>query len=466
MAVRAYVSTLVLGNATRILNYAMDLHVLLYLTAITAVTALLTGAVTAVRSVGLDISATLKSAGRGVTGERRGQQLARLLIGGEIGLAVVLLAGAGVMTRSFVGLTAAELGVNEQNVLTMSMYLPPERYPTQEAQLAFYGELNGRLQALPGVSSVGMGVTTPTEHVPLVSYELSDRPMAGAREHPTVAVLTIHGDYFPALGTGIFAGRPFGTRDESSGEPVVIVNQRFASQNWPGGNALGKRLRLRFDASASDTWRTVVGIAPDIIQNDPTGRQLSPLVYVPLLQRPRNNMFVLARTLVPPGTLATAFRREVHAIDPALPVPALMPLSERFAQARSPERNVTGLFLIFAATGLLMASVGLAAVTAHYVSRRTQEIGVRTAVGATSFDILKLVLGQSARPVVAGWAIGLGAVLVFGRPLASALAPSSSADAVTLLTVSAVLLAAAFFGCFVPARRAMRVDPVVALRHE
>lgn len=466
MAVRAYVSTLILGNATRILSYAMDRRVLLYLIAITAVTALLTGLAAAVRSVGLDLNTALKSAGRGLTGERRGQRLSRLLIGAEISLAIVLLAGAGVMTRSFIGLSTADVGINEQNVLTMSMYLPPERYPTPDAQTTFYRELDARLQVLPGVSVVGMGVTTPTENIPLVSYELPDHPLAAGYEHPVVAAVTVHGDYFPALGTGVLAGRSFDAHDESSSEPVLIVNQRFASRHWPGGEALGKRLRLRFDASDPDAWRTVVGIVPDIVQNDPTGRQASPVVYVPFLQRPRSNMFVLARTLVPPEGLSTAFRREVHALDPALPVPALMPLSERFAQARSPERNVTGLFLIFAATGLLMASVGLAAVTAHYVSRRTQEIGVRTAVGATSLDILKLVLGQSARPVAAGWAIGVSATLVLGRPLASALAPTSSADAVTLVIASAVLLIGALLGCLVPARRAMRVDPVVALRHE
>ncbi len=466
MAVRLYVSMLVTGNATRILGYAMDQRVLLYLIAITAMTTLLIGLAAAVRSIGPEMSTTLKSAGRGLTGEHRGQRVSRLLIGGEICLAIVLLAGAGVMIRNFIGLSTADVGVHEQNVLTMSMYLPPERYPTSHAQITFYRDLDARLQALPGVSVVGMGVTTPTENVPLVSYELPDDTVAAAREHSVVATLTVHGDYFPALGAGVIAGRSFDAHDESTSEPVVIVNQRFASRHWSGGDALGKRLRLRFDTSAPDAWRTIVGIVPDIVQNDPTGRLPSPLVYVPLLQRPRSNMFVLARTLVPPEGLATAFRREVHALDPALPVPALMPLSDRFAQARAPERNITGLFVIFAATGLLMASIGLAAVTAHYVSRRTQEIGVRTAVGATSLDILTLVVGQSARPVAMGWAIGLGATLLLGRPLASALAPSSSADAVTLVTASLVLLIAAFLGCFIPACRAMRVDPVVALRHE
>ncbi|MCC7126593.1 MAG: ABC transporter permease [Acidobacteria bacterium] len=466
MAVHAYVSTLVLGNATRILSYDIDARVLMYLTAITVITALLTGLGAAVRSIGEDINSALKSGGRGLLGERQGQRIARLLIGGEISLAIVLLAGASVMMRTFISTSTADIGVDEQNVLTLSIYLPPERYPTSDTQTAFYRDIDARLRAVPGVAVVGMGVTTPTGNVPLVSYDLPDGAETVGAEQPLVATLTIHGDYFAALGTGVHAGRTFDSRDDASSEPAVIVNRRFANRHWPGGDALGKRIRLRFDASAPDAWRTIVGVVPDIVQNDPTGREASPLVYIPLLQRPRNNMFVLARTLVAPGTLASAFRREVHALDPALPVPALMPLTERFAQARSPERNVTGLFLLFAATGLLMASIGLAGITAHFVSRRTQEIGVRTAIGATSVDILALVLGHTALPVTVGWVVGIVAALALGRSLAPAVALSSSVDATILIVASMALLVGVLLGCFIPARRAMRVDPVVALRHE
>jgi ABC-type antimicrobial peptide transport system permease subunit len=245
---------------------------------------------------------------------------------------------------------------------------------------------------------------------------------------------------------------------------VAIVNQLFASKFWPGEDPLGKRLRL-FDDETPGPWLTVVGMVSNIMQNDQTRQRFDPLVYLPYRQKPGGGMWVYLRTGIPPGGLATAFRREVQALDPDLPVYGPFALAEHL-ESYWDSRFYGTLFLIFAAIALLLASIGLYTVVANSVSRRTQEIGVRMAVGATARDILQLVFRQGMLPLGVGLAIGLAASLAVNRLLKAELVQVSPADPITLVVTSAVLILSAALGCLIPARRAMRVDPVVALRYE
>jgi putative ABC transport system permease protein len=265
-------------------------------------------------------------------------------------------------------------------------------------------------------------------------------------------------------------GRAFTDADGTAGVPVVIVNERFASQSWPGEDPVGKRLRF-FRGTTPQPWLTVVGMVSNIVQNDPTAQRFDPLVYRPFQQQPATIMWVLARTRVPPRSLTTAFQRAVQATDADLLVG---PGGEAFA-ASLDERlqnnywsnSVNGiLFLVFAAIALLLASVGLHAVVAHAVSQRTLEIGIRTAMGATARDILTLVFRQGMFPVGIGLTIGLPVALAVTPVLKSQLVSVSPADPVTFVVASGVLVLSATLGCWIPARRATRVDPVVALRHE
>jgi putative ABC transport system permease protein len=369
------------------------------------------------------------------------------------------------MIRSFVNVYTADVGVNTANVLTMSLYTPAERYASSEEQLSFYQGLGTRLQALPGVESVGFGTAAPTDYTPRVAYELADAPAVEEQSRPTVAQFVVSTGYFRTLGARIISGREFDDSDRASSLPVAIVNQRFASRNWPGEIPLGKRLRLSSGREPTP-WLTVVGVLSNVVQNDRTRQESDSVVYLPYQQTPQRNMFAFARTSVGPGSLATAFRRQIYAMDPYLPVPALMPLAERFDRAYAFERNITVLFLVFAAIALLLASVGLYAVISRSVSRRSQEIGVRMAVGATAGDIRELVLRQGMLPVGVGLIIGLAASFAVNRVLNAQLVGVSPSDPVTLVVAFAVLIFSAMLGCWIPARRAMRVDPVVALRHE
>jgi putative ABC transport system permease protein len=449
-----------------VLDYSMDHRVFFYLVAISAGTGLLFGLAPALRLSKLNVNAALKDGGRGSTGGgSRGKHLSAILVTAEIALAVVLLAGAGVMIRSFLSIYTANMGFGTENILTALISVPNARYPRTEAQIAFYDRLKTRLEAIPGVESTALANQLPGWFAPIAPFEV-DGTDADEQRRPTATSLVIGPGWFRTLGTSVSFGREFADTDGASGIPAAIVNQKFANQQWPGENPLGKRVRL-FRGKTPDPWRTVVGVTPNIPQNVANRQELDPVVYVPYRQEPGGGMWVIARTRVPPGSLANAFRREVQALDPELAISTgPIPLAERVAPSLQYRGFIAALFLIFAAIALLLASIGLYAVIAHSVNRRTQEMGTRLALGATAGDILGLVFRQGMIPVGIGLTIGLVAAFAVNPILKSQLVQVSAADPLTLFVASATLILAAGLGCWIPARRAMRVDPVVALRHE
>jgi putative ABC transport system permease protein len=273
----------------------------------------------------------------------------------------------------------------------------------------------------------------------------------------------------------VLSGRDFNDLDRASAPPVVLVSEQFARGHWPGASALGKHLRL-FDTETPGEWRTVAGVTSNILEGDPSTVQGSSasVVYVPWRQKPTPSMTVMALTRVSPANLTAAVRHEIQSMDPDLIIgsgwgsmggPA--PLSDTLAFSRYWSRAVNaGLYLTFAMIALLLAATGLYAVIAHSVARKTQEIGVRIAIGATSRDIRVLVLRQAMPPVAIGLTAGLAASLGLNRVLESQLFSVSSADPATYAVAVPVLIAAALLGCLIPAQRAIRVDPAVALRYE
>ncbi|MCA1586921.1 MAG: ABC transporter permease [Acidobacteria bacterium] len=452
-----------------LVDYSLDYRVFAYLVAISIGTGLLFGMAPALRLSTLDVSTALKDGGRGTSGGR-GRSLSALLVIGEVALAVVLLAGAGVMIRSFANLYNADLGVTTHNTLTMLVNLPEAKYPGADDQISFYDRLTTRLGAVPTVESIAIASAIPTAGSLKRPYELAGAPPVDEQSRPMLSALIVGPAYFQTLGAKVLVGREFNDFDGTAGAPAVIVNQQFASTHWPGQDPLGQRLRV-FDGQAPGAWLTVVGVVTNILQDD-AGRsrqEFDPLVYLPYRQQPARNMWVLARTRVQSEGISAAFRHEVHALDPHLAI-WLGPftLTERLAGHGSywNAGSAATLFLIFAAIALLLASVGLYAVMAHSVSHRTQEIGIRMAIGGTARDILGLVFKQGMIQLGVGLAIGLAASFAVNRVLKSTLVQVSPADPVALVVTSATLILCATLACVIPARRAMRVDPIVALRHE
>jgi putative ABC transport system permease protein len=448
----------------QILDYSMDYRVFAFVAAISIGTGLLFGLAPARRLSTLDVNAALKDGTR-TAGGRRGTRLSSVLVVSEMALAVVLLAGAGVMIRSFLNIYTADIGFQRDGLVTALIGLPDAKYPTPAAQIAFFDRLKMQVEAMPGVDSTTVG-SLPAGGSQRVPFELAGAAPVDRARLPTLSALTIGPSYFRTLGTPVLAGREFDGTDHASGVPVALVNQRFADRHWPGENAIGKRLRL-IRANTTGPWLTVVGVVATVAQNDPLQPDANAAIYLPYQQQGRASMWVIARTELPIGSFTGALRKEVHAIDPVLPI-QLGPftLADRLAE-RYQYRAMSGmLFLISAVAALLLASIGLYAVVAHWVSQRTQEIGIRLAIGGNARDILRLVVRQGATTLVLGLTVGLAAAVLLLPALKAVLIQVSPADPVTLGLTAAVLSAAALLGCLIPARRAMRVEPLKALRTE
>jgi putative ABC transport system permease protein len=447
------------------IKFPMDYRSLAYLAAISIGTGILFGLAPALRLSKLDVNSSLKDGARGASGGSRGRYLSSVLVIGEMALAVILLAGAGLMIRSFVNVYTTKTGVNEKNVLVMRIELPAAKYPKPEDQISFHDRLKTRLEALPGVALSCISVTMPTGGSFDFPYEIEGRPPVDLKQAKD-AVIMISPDYFRTMDVSLRRGRAFAESDTASAPGVAIVNQKFADVTWPKDEAIGKRLRIFVNKDKKFTpWLTIVGIAPNILQNNVTAHNFDPLIYVPYRQMPREDMSLMARTTVPPASLVSAFRREVQAIDEDMPLYNVRTLEERLAINYWDQKVFGSLFGTFAAIALLLASIGLYAVIAHSVSQRTQEIGVRMALGASASAILRLVLRQGMTQLVIGLVIGLVGAYAATRMLASELQNVSTSDPMTFALTALVLGAAAVLGCLIPARRAMAVDPVIALRN-
>ena len=452
-----------------ILDYSMDSRVFVYLVVISLGTGLLFGLAPALKLSRLDIHHMLKDGGRGATGGERSKRLATLLVMAETTLTVVLLAGSGVMMRSLLKVYTADLGFDPSRELTMGVLLPQST--TEAERVSFANRLKTQLEAVSGIEAVALANTGPNLPARNLPYETTDARSApsdeGERGLPKTSWMITTPDYFRSLGLSMFAGRDFNDADGGGENPVVIVNRQFASAVWPNQNAIGKYLRF-FRGNAAGPWLTVVGIAPDIPQGDVAHAlyKVLPEVYLPYRQMPSNGISVQARTRLAPANLANAFYRAVRSIDPALPFSTPQSMAQDLGQRRRYHDSISLLFVIFAVVALLLASVGLYSVIAHSVSRRTQEIGVRIALGATGGRILTLISRQAIVPVGVGLAAGLAISLAVNRVLDTFIEGVSPSDPIALAGTIGILILCAALGCLLPARRAARIDPAQAIRYE
>jgi putative ABC transport system permease protein len=447
----------------RVLDYTIDYRTLIYLLAVSLATGMLFGIVPALRAAKLDVNITLKDGGRGLT-SARAKRVSSLLVTTEVALAVVLLAGAGVMVRSLAKLYTADRGFNSADLLTMNLALPPNKYSAGRDYLSYFDRLQMGLQAVPGVEAAAIANSLPGLGVPRLEYELAGSPAVADKQRDTVLAYTIGPSYFHTLAAPIVAGREFSDSDRAAGLPVIIVNQRFVDKFWPGDSALDKHLRL-FKGNQSGPWLTVIGVASNIAQNALTNEP-DPLVYLPYSQNPLPTAWLFVRSRVPPETLTPLLRQAIHKLEPELSIGTTATMPQWFRTRFQEKNTIASMFLIFAAIALLLASIGLYAVVSHSVTQRSNEIGIRIAIGASNRDIRALVLQQALVPLAVGVTVGVMFSFVVNPLLKSELVHVSPTDPLTLMGVSVILILSATLGCWIPVRRAMRVDPVVALRHE
>jgi putative ABC transport system permease protein len=442
----------------------LDKTAFVYLAAVSIGTGFLFGLAPALRRARIDVHNAIKDGGQGIGRGRRVTSVSNFLVVLEMALCIVLLTGAGLMIHSTVNLYAAPVGAKTDNVLTANVNLPEAKYVTAADEVRFHATLQDRLNALPGVEHSGIVSSLPFGGWTTFAYELEGTARDPERS-PRVGAIVASPGYFDVLRVKARRGRTFTQADGQTGIPVAMVNESFAKEFWPHDNALGKRIRL-IQHGIPQPWLTVVGVLPDILQNFRRPLQRDPLIYLPYAQLPQRDMFLLSLTRVPPQTLANPLRREVEAMDPNLALYDVRTLEDRLAQHRVSTTLLASMFSVFAAIALVLACIGMYAVIAHSVNQRTQEIGIRVAVGGSRRDILRLVYAQGMRPLLIGMGLGLPAAFAIAHVLQTVLIGVSPGDPMTLLAGVLALLAAGIAGCAIPARRAVRVDPIIALRYE
>jgi putative ABC transport system permease protein len=383
----------------------------------------------------------------------------------ELALAVVLLLGAGLLVRSFNKLMTLDLGFDRENVLTFRVSLPRSKYPKPTQTDAFYKDMLQRLNALPGVQTAGTINHTPLDGHGLIAFVgIEGHAPLDRKKDPAIGIGVVDGEYFKTLKIPLLAGRQYDSRDGADGQKVAIVNQAFAKWFLPGSDALGKR--VAFGCEESEGFcRTIVGVVGNIRQESITDEAI-PEMYIPFSQLPMNGSTVMVRTSTDPITLVGAVRNEVLSIDKDQPIADVKTLSQRVDEVVAVSRSLMLLFSAFALLALILGTVGVYGIVSYSVTQRTHEIGIRMALGARPADVLRLTLRNGIALTVLGIVIGVGAAFALTRFMESMLFGITPTDKLTFIAVSSLLFLVAFCASLIPARRATKVDPLVALRYE
>jgi putative ABC transport system permease protein len=407
-----------------------------------------------------ELQETLKDSGA-TTSEREGKKLRSALVIAEVALSVALLAGAGLLIKSMLRLTNADAGFEPRNVLTMDLKIPRNRYRGKGERARLLQQIIDRVQMQPGVEAATLCASLP-------GFEGWTNDIAPEGQQPlqpgelnNVDWAIVSADYFKTMRIPILKGRTF-TRDEDAvGKPVVLIDENLARRFWPNEEAVGKH--IKYDSPA---WHEVIGVVKEVKLY---GSEAKPLIkiYTPMGRAAVQGPTLSVRsTNNDPQNLVAALTREIHSLDKDLPVTEIATLEDILAREVSPKRFNTGLLSIFAALALLLAAIGVYGVTSYTVVQRTHEIGIRMAIGAQRRDVLKLFMGEGLKLVLAGIVIGLAGAFALTRLLASLLFGVSPTDASTFALVAVALLLVALLACYLPARRATKVDPLTALRYE
>jgi predicted permease len=458
------------NSMPRLREIGLDWRILCFTLGVSLVTGVIFGLAPALFASNPDLNEMIKESGKGASKSFRGRRLANILVISEVALALVLLIGAGLMMKSLSQLQKVNPGFDGQSVLTFQTSLPDAQYLTRKEAANFYQQAIKRMESLPGVQAVGainhlpMGLSgTGTEF----SIEGSALTATGNAARPGGGYRVVTPNYFRALGVTVRKGRAFEERDSTDSQPVVIINETLAKRYWPNKDPLGQRLTLTREQDPKNPTgaRVIVGVVGDV-KHFGLAAPVIPEIYVPQAQSGWREMTFVVKTSSDPTAIAAGVKNEIKAIDKDLPVYKVRTMEEVMADSSYPQRLSTSLLGIFALIALVLAAVGIYAVISYSVSRRTHEIGIRMALGAKQLDVLRLIIRQGMKLAVVG--VGIGLVIVVGlmRLMASLLYGVSATDPVTLGGVSLLLLIVAILACYLPARKAARVKPLIALRYE
>jgi putative ABC transport system permease protein len=449
---------------TRLQMISLDWRILVFTILISLLTGLLFGTAPALQSLKLNLNESLKEGGRATSGGKRQSRTRGALVVTEVALALALLLGAGLLMRSFLKLQQTDPGFNPKGVLTMSLVLPGARYAYGEPQISFLQRLLEPVSALPGVRSAGV-----TSDLPWTGYQnvasgftIEGKTFPPDRE-PQAQYHFISADYMRTIGVPLLSGRWFNARDTRKSQPVILINQAMARKYWPGEDAVGKHITF-LDSSFKD-WTRIVGVIGDV-KNYPSSAEAEPAYYYPVTQEPYPEISLAIRTDRDPLSLVESVRREVLTLDREMPISEVRTMETVAAAAVEGRRFMLLLVGVFAVTALALAGIGIYGVTSYLVANRTHEIGLRMALGADSFDVLKLALRQGMAWALAGVGVGLTLAFAATRLMANLLYGIGATDPATFVAVPLFLIGVSFVACWIPARRATKVDPLQAIRNE
>jgi putative ABC transport system permease protein len=451
----------------RLREIGVDAKVASFTLLISMVTGVVFGLAPALQVSKPDLTDALKESGRTTAGARR-NRLRSLLVVSEIAMSLVLLIGAGLMIKSFARLNRVDPGFNPDKLLTMGVTLLRNKYPEDNGVAAFYSQLLERLAASPGVQSAGAIAELPLSGSNTSdAFTIEGRPAISKEDRPMTECRTITPRYFESMGIPLLKGRDIADTDTKKTPNVIVINEAFARQHFAEEEPLGHRITLQGQFRDPPLIVGVAGNVRDLALDE----QPTPEIYYPYLQSPLSETFdrsmtIVVRTKSDPAAMSDSLRGELLSTDKTLPVYALKPMTEYLHDSLSRRRFNMVLLSVFAAVALLLAAVGIYGVISYSVAQRTHEMGIRIAVGAQARDIFKLVIGQAMLLTLLGVAVGLASSFALTRLMESLLFEVSSTDPLTFAAISAILTGTALAACFTPARRATKVDPMVALRYE
>lgn len=449
------------GTIPRVDDVVIDSRILLFVLGMSLVTGIVFGLAPAWQASQSGPGAMLKEGGR-ATGGTGGRFVRSSLIVAEVALSIVLLVGAALLLRSFTRLIGVDPGFDARGALAFRVSLPPARYAEGQGRVALFDRLLENLQALAGVEAVGMAQALPMRGDYVLSVSIEGRPEHAPGQEPSANYRSISPGYFKALGIPLVRGRVFTPADAAGAAMVAIVDESFVRFHFGNEDPLGRGIDI---GNGTDGYCRIVGVVGSV-HHEGLEAAPDPTMYVPFPQDDMAGMWIVARTRGDVGALAPAARQVLRDIDPELPAYSMTPLAELVSDSVAERRFSMLLLAAFAAVGLILAAVGLYGVVAFSVSRRTQEIGVRMAMGAGRRDVLRMVVADGMKLAVVGAALGLAAALALSRLMTTMLFEVKSLDPASYLAPLLLVLAVAAFASFVPARRATRVDPIAALRSE
>ena len=442
-------------------NIAIDWRVLVFTMALAMLTGILFGLAPALQFSRPDMQDMLKEGGRGGTEGAHRHFLRKVLVVSQVGFAIVLLVGAGLLIRSFGKLRDVNPGFNPANVLAMNVSLNRTRYPKEPEQAAFVDKLVPSISTVPGVQAAAVVMPLPFGAEMNYGFQFSGQPPADPNQLPQANYFLITADYFRLMNIPVLKGRAFTNNDRENTPRVAIINDTLARKYFPTEDPIGKQINI---TNGTDVWREVVGVVGDVKRE--LDVDVKPQIYEPFLQEAFFTMTILARTNGNPVDMSEPVQRQVYALDKDQPVTKITSLETVVADTLAKRRFSMTLLAVFAGVGLVLVSIGIYGLMAYTVSQRTHEMGIRLALGASASDIVKLVVGQALFLVLIGIVIGLGASFALTRTMASLLFGVTTTDWRTFSAVAGLMIGITLLASYLPAYRAMKVSPVEALREE